>query len=81
MRFVPYVQCGLKHSCQDIGAKSLSELRYIELNKFQNGMKLFLIRIFCRKMMYSGDLKFERRTLSAQIEGKVHSLREVDSYK
>jgi IMP dehydrogenase/GMP reductase len=30
LRFLPYLQCGLRHGCQDIGARSLSLLRSVQ---------------------------------------------------
>ncbi|XP_046465052.1 inosine-5'-monophosphate dehydrogenase-like [Neodiprion pinetum] len=53
LKFLPYLQCGIRHGCHDIGAKSVSTLHH---------------------MIHSEEVKFERRTQSAQLEGNVHSL-------
>ncbi|AOW04419.1 IMP dehydrogenase/GMP reductase [Yarrowia lipolytica] len=52
-KFIPYLTAGLQHGLQDIGVRSVAELR----EKVDNG-----------------DVRFEYRTASAQLEGGVHSL-------
>ncbi|XP_014667896.1 PREDICTED: inosine-5'-monophosphate dehydrogenase 1-like [Priapulus caudatus] len=52
-RFLPYLVSGIKHGCQDIGARGLAALR---------------------DMTYAGEVRFERRTVSAQKEGSVHGM-------
>lgn len=51
--YVPYLIQGLKHSLQDMGARSVRTLH---------------------EMLHSGELRFERRSISAQIEGGVHDM-------
>lgn len=53
LSFLPYLQCGLRHGCQDIGTKSLRHLY---------------------EKMRHGEIKFEKRSHSAQQEGNVHGL-------
>ncbi|KAF9477463.1 IMP dehydrogenase [Pholiota conissans] len=51
--FLPYLHVGVQHSLQDIGLRSISELR---------------------KGVHAGNVRFELRTASAQVEGGVHGL-------
>lgn len=51
--YVPYLVQGLRHSLQDMGARSVKQLH---------------------EMLYSGELRFERRSVSAQAEGGVHDM-------
>jgi len=51
--FLPYLYTGVQHSLQDIGVKSVGELR--------RGVR-------------EGQVRFELRTASAQVEGGVHGL-------
>ena len=52
-RFIPYLVSGLQHSLQDMGCRSVEELR---------------------ASVYAGVVRFERRTVAAQVEGGVHGL-------
>ncbi len=51
--YVPYLIQGLKHSFQDMGTRTLSDLH---------------------QKLYSGELRFELRSSSAQTEGHVHDM-------
>lgn len=53
LRYLPYLEVGLQHSLQDIGSRSIDELR---------------------ASIYTGKLRFMKRTHSAQQEGNVHGL-------
>ncbi|CCH45747.1 Inosine-5'-monophosphate dehydrogenase IMD2 [Wickerhamomyces ciferrii] len=52
-KYIPYLFNGLQHSCQDIGVKSVEELK-TKTNE--------------------GEVRFEFRSPSSQLEGGVHSL-------
>ncbi|VDK67967.1 unnamed protein product [Litomosoides sigmodontis] len=56
-KFVPYLVRGIQHGFQDIGVRSLDELR--------GGIA-------------RGEIRFERRSPNAQVEGGVHSLHSYD---
>lgn len=82
LRFLPYLECGLQHSCQDIGAKSVDHLRYVLITICNFVRILFETNTHCtvcfffysREMLYADELRFMKRTQSAQLEGNVHGL-------
>ncbi|NWQ72477.1 IMDH1 dehydrogenase, partial [Neopipo cinnamomea] len=70
-KFVPYLLAGLQHGCQDLGARSLSALRWVWGGWVGAGRAVggspapHRPPHPPRSMMYAGELKFERRTLAA----------------
>ncbi|CAN8210402.1 unnamed protein product [Coccothraustes coccothraustes] len=76
-KFVPYLLAGLQHGCQDLGARSLSALRSVRAGVREGWEGSGPPRrppVPRRSMMFAGELKFERRTVAAQVEGGVHGL-------
>ncbi|KAJ3316406.1 inosine-5'-monophosphate dehydrogenase [Blyttiomyces sp. JEL0837] len=57
-KFLGYLTTGLQHGLQDIGVRSIEELKDEVVN---------------------GNVRFERRTASAQLEGGVHGLYSYES--
>ena len=72
-RYVPYLVSGIRYGCQDIGKKSLSELQYVYPLVYFPILQFNCLLIY-RDAMCKGELRFEKRTTSAQIEGGVHGL-------
>jgi IMP dehydrogenase len=57
-KFLAYLVTGIQHSLQDIGVKSVEELK---------------------SAVAEGQVRFEKRTASAQLEGGVHGLHSYES--
>lgn len=55
--FIPYLHAAVRHSFQDLGVTSISDLH---------------------ENMYSEKVRFEKRSVSAQKEGDVHSLQSYE---
>uniref|UniRef100_A0A1I7W685 IMP dehydrogenase n=1 Tax=Heterorhabditis bacteriophora TaxID=37862 RepID=A0A1I7W685_HETBA len=74
-KFLPYLVRGVQHGFQDIGVRSLEELQLVSILFRITYLNMDLIfKLFFSKKVELGEIRFEKRSENAQVEGGVHSL-------
>lgn len=71
-KFLPYLYAGCQHGFQDIGVRSVGMLQCVVPAPTSRSHCATLVD--CSSRMRRNEIRFEKRSQGAQIEGGVHSL-------